>query len=139
MLSVEMVRGDKRLWAERDDEKWFGETADASLRTAEQWSDEQMATLAGDFFRDGCDRFTVYLEDVIVVCYGNDDRIEAHRPVVAFDVITGTHHRVYLTDDQIVAILMLGIGGDEIACAGDSYRVLQDVMQNWPVECRPIP
>lgn len=133
MLNIEMVRGDRRLWAKRELNDWLITTKVGAYVT-----DEQMAVLASDFFREGCDRFTIYLEDVILVCppdpngYSGPD----HRIVVAFDTVTGIRHETVLSAEEMRAILMLSIGGDGPATL---YATLETVLAYWPNECRPIP
>jgi len=55
------------------------------------------------------------------------------------DVLTGKKQDFSLTDDQMSAIVFLGMAGDEKPEAEALYRIAEPALKNWPIECRPIP
>lgn len=137
MLQLEMIHGDRRLWASRDSDKWsvrstFGtETAEIELE------DVLMGEEAGRFFHAGCDRCTIYLKDTIFVVQCKD--FGDYYAVAVFDALTGKCHHAWLTMQQIIAILILGVGGGEVPNSAAYYTLAEPTIADWPVECRPIP
>ena len=139
MLSVEMACGDVRLWANRAGEDWFVKRSPQGV-TYDEWheSDKDFADNVVRFFKAGCDRFVVYLEDTILVLPKHDATLY-NSELIAFDVVTGTHYRATVTDLELIAILALGIGGDEVDGSDGYYSTLESVLASWPNECRPVP
>ena len=130
MLSIEMVHGDKCLWAYEEGGVWKLAEHEVNHVT--------MARIAHQFYAEGMHephRFTLVLEDTIIVRL-----LEfGHGNVIAFDMMTGTYHNTDLDDDQVCALLQLAIGGDEVPRAEEYYELLAKPLWNWPKECRPVP
>lgn len=132
MLSVEIqgIRGDNRvISAERDAKAWKVATPG---RREKEVSDIDLAIKVACFAESGYGRFTLYLEDVILVSPEPD-------VLVAFDVVTGTTYRCDVTRDQLVTIIKLSLGNEEFPDTTEMYASLENVLAKWPDVCRPMP
>lgn len=55
------------------------------------------------------------------------------------DAVTGKAHLVELDNDEVVALVAVMTGGDEVVGFAEHHKVLMPIMMNCPPECRPIP
>lgn len=81
---------------------------------------------------EGYVRIIVQLEDTILV-------VPEPGKLVAFDMLSGKRRTAYPNQDELFAILALGIGGDEIENAKEYCVLAEEVIKHWPNEIRPIP
>lgn len=139
MISIEISRGPSDgLHAMREGipetvQTWHGRTTVVGSSDFEL-SDSEILVLVVNFLRAGYARFTVYLEDTIVV---------SPKPgfVVCFDAVTAIRWQSphFWTTDEIIAILSLALSGDEIPEAAQFYKEVEKLLESCPRECRPIP
>jgi hypothetical protein len=55
------------------------------------------------------------------------------------DDLSGKVQPFEMTDEQLGAVLYLGVGGDEVTCADAVYPVAEKAIAGWPRDVRPIP
>ncbi len=79
------------------------------------------------FWRLGCHRWVLWLEDVIVTYH--QGRIHA------YDAMSGTYYAVVLTPAEIEALLALSISGE----GEEHYATLANAIEGWPSLCCPVP
>lgn len=127
MISIEVVFGDDRYYAERNPETW-NVSNNGEHQTA---SDSEIAEIAANRLTGGFDRATVFLEDTIMVLHPGK--------VSVFDAHTGEHHNDVLTATQMDAIIRLALGGDDVEGSEKWYPIAETAIANWPSEIRPIP
>lgn len=139
MLQVEMVHGDRSLWAKHDGGQWR-QVSHPGVETPVHCSSELMGMLALEFYQAGLDRAAVYLEDTILVVPVAEPGTY-RRLVITFDVLTGMVHRAVLDPEQLGALFLLSIGGDDVeeVKRDECYKLLEVPLLNWPNECRPVP
>lgn len=129
------------LFALRKVSTWImSECEGAAESTNIHLTDEEMSKVFVKHLRERFLRFTVHLEDNVIVCPGRrtgglDERIL----FISFDCLTGDKAEAWLRIEQIVSIMALAIGGDEIEHAEQHYATVDRVVDCWPTSVRPIP
>lgn len=84
----------------------------------------------------------VFAEDLIFRAAAPECKTNVHDmivPVCAFDAFSGEFVRDRIPVAALIPIVMLCLGGDEIAEATEYYPIAEAVVKNWPRECRPMP
>lgn len=107
MLRIEMAREGESIFRDF-------ETEEDSVIVAQE---------AVAFYREGCERFILHLEDLVVTYYGGN--------IHCYDTLTATLFSTTLTSAQIEALLTLSITG------GGDYDALASI--DWPAVCNPLP
>lgn len=128
MLQIEIM---DKLFAVRGDKKWAAQIDGK----AEVFDDDGIAKKVVEVLNGDFERIALYLEDLTMSVHVNEDMYR----VVAFDVFSGNLKVADCTKDQVIAILALAIGGDEIENAEKYYEIAETAIAGWPNECRPIP
>ena len=121
MLQIEIA---DKLFAVRGDEGWAAQIdGHAEILSDDAIKAKVVKILEGDF-----ERIALYLEDLTMSVHA----VDTGYSVVAFDVTSGAFKVADWSLDQVIAVLALALGGDEIDGSEDYYEVAEKAIKGWP-------
>lgn len=134
MFSIEITTGfeGSYLYAELKDAEWIVRIRKNHKSKSGVEDNNGMLRVVSEYLEKPYERLTMYLEDNIVV-------VPEPGKIVSFDALTGKIAQADVSPEQIRAICLLGLGGDEIPLADVLYKIAEPVVSAWPTQCRSIP
>mgnify|MGYP000387843075 CR=1 FL=1 len=136
MLSIEFQfkETDRSYYAKNNGNQWQMTRGELYQVPRE---DREIAEDLVELLRSDYERATIYSEDNIIV-------LPARNQIVSFDVISGECFdsrnlvKSEYTETEIHAVLALAID-DQHPDAEKLYPIAEEVVKDWPKECRPMP